>query len=249
LSSRWEGLLSKGRGYWRGRGHGERGGLVIDRRRSEGRPGQIAGSRSLKTETCIPPSRDPGHQTERTHMSDTAHGTQKRDPKGRKSQPKRKLKLGKQLFKKGFTKYRAAKGWKTFFRHRCRILPDQPLTPWTFPLLPFWALGYYLSYLVLRIREMNLNLNLNAFRIVVNFYLPFSFWDMWRLPVFLAGCILLGIWGLLRGLWLAIKTFCLFICFVIVGCPGFLRDCQYFVGKCTYPSWQGMNIHTRLNLM
>jgi hypothetical protein len=170
--------------------------------------------------------------------------------------PKKKFKLGKSFFKKGFTKYRAGKAWKTWFRRRHRDLPNQAFNPWTFPLVPFWAIGYCLSWLVLKIRELKLNLNLSDFRIAGIFRFSFKSWDIRRLGVLLAGGVLIGLWGvlfgiwtLLRGLWWTIKAFCLFVYFVVSGIPRFLRDCRYFVGRCTYPGWQGMNLQTRLYLM
>jgi hypothetical protein len=189
-------------------------------------------------------------------MRDPDSRIENRESKEGHAPPKKKLKLGKSLLKKGFTKYRAAKARKTWFQRRHRGSPNQEFNPWTFSLVPFWAIGYCLSRLVLRIRELKLNLNLKGFRIADIFRFSFTSWGIRRLGVLLARGVLIGLWGvlfgmwtLLRGLWWTIKALCLFIYFVVFGIPGFLRDCRYFVGKCSFPRWQGMNLQTRLYLM
>jgi hypothetical protein len=189
-------------------------------------------------------------------MSNPDSGAENLDSEEGCSPPRRKLKLGKSLFKKGFTKHRAAKAWKTWFRRRHPDVPNQGFNSWTFPLVPFWGIGYCLLWLVLRIRELKLNLNLNDFRIASIFRFSFMWWGIQRLASLLFWGVVIGLWGvlfglwrLLRGLWWTIKHFCLFVNFVVFGIPGFLRDCRYFVRKCTFPGWQGMNLQTRFHLM
>jgi hypothetical protein len=160
--------------------------------------------------------------------------------------PKTKLKLGKSLLKKGFTKYRSAKASKTF-QCRHRSLRNRGSNLWTIPLVPFWAIGYCLWRAISRIREVKRNFSLKDFRNAGIFLFLWTARSIQKLCALLVSWVLTGLcgvpfvlWTLLKGLWWIIKAFCLFVFFLVSGIPGFLRDCRYFVRKCTFPGWRGM---------
>ena len=159
--------------------------------------------------------------------------------------PKPKPKLQIPLYRKRITKYKPEKRSRTRLRRNQRILPDRKFTPKEYPLVPFWALGYVLSQAVLGVREAKRNFNINDIKQAMAHLILFTLRRLPNVPIFLVCGVAFGGCVLLKGLWLTIQTIFFFIYLIIVGFPEFIRDCRYFVRRCSFPTWNGTPIKTQ----